>query len=121
MIRFVKTNRIGAAVSGSDDKSIKLWKDNINIKTLQGHNNSIRGLCQINENFFASGSFDFSIKIWEINTWECIQTLVGHDSNIICVISLYNNINKSKNHGDNYIKKPLLIASCSNDKTIKIW
>jgi WD40 repeat protein len=111
----------GIIVSGSDDKSIKLWKDNINIKTLQGHNNSIRGLCQINENFFASGSFDFSIKIWEINTWECIQTLVGHDSNIICVISLNNNINKSKNLGDNYIKRPLLIASCSNDKTIKIW
>ena len=108
-------------VSGSDDKTIKLWKDNINIQTLYGHNNSIRSLCQINENYFASGSFDYSIKIWEINTWECVQTLVGHDSNIICVIALNNNNNKNKNLRNNIIKKPLLIGSCSNDKTIKIW
>ena len=109
----------GIIISGSDDKTIKIWKDYINIKTLEEHKNSIRSLCQINENFFASGSFDFSIKIWDINTWECIQTLVGHESNIICVISLNNNNQKSKTL--NYMKQSLLIASCSNDKTIKIW
>ena len=109
----------GIIISGSDDKTIKIWKDYNNIKTIEEHNNSIRSLCQINKDYFASGSFDCSIKIWNINTWECVQTLVGHDSNIICVISLNNNNQKNKNM--NYMKKPLLIASCSNDKTIKIW
>ena len=107
-------------VSGSDDKSIKLWKDNFNIKTIVGHTNSVRSFCQINSSYFASGSFDSTIKIWEINTWVCVQTLEGHDSNIICIITLNYNNNKQKNN-QNYVKNTSLIASCSNDKTIKIW
>ena len=97
-------------MSGSDDKTIKLWKNNINIETLEGHTNSIRTICKINEKYFASGSFDCTIKIWEINSWKCVQTLYGHESNIICLITL------NKHSSNNYI-----IASCSNDKTIKIW
>ena len=101
----------GILVSGSDDKTIKLWKDYNNISTLTGHKHSVRTFCQINSNYFASGSFDCTIKIWKINSWECIQTLTGHNSNIICIISLKsNNLNKNN-----------MIASCSNDKTIKIW
>ena len=104
-------------MSGSDDKKIKIWKDNINIKTIGEHKNSIRSLCQINDDYFGSGCFDCTIKIWEIYTWECVQTLIGHNSNIICLISLnYNNKVNSQQ-----IKNPALIASCSNDKTVKIW
>ena len=101
-------------LSGSDDNTIKLWKNYINIKTLKKHKHSVRALCQINNYYFASGSFDCSIIIWEIKTWKCIQTLVGHNSNIISLISLEYK-NKSTNNYDN------TIASCSNDKTIKIW
>ena len=100
----------GIIVTGSDDKTIKLWENNFNIKTLEGHTHSVRTFCQLNDKYFASGSFDCTIKIWEINTWKCVKTLYGHESNIISLISLKPDISNNN-----------MIASCSNDRIIKIW
>ena len=101
-------------ISGSDDKTIKIWNYNTQenkyelFKTLSGHNHSVRTFCQIDDNHFASGSFDCSIKIWDINSWNCVETWIGHDSIIIWMIII------------NYDGKKI-IASCSDDKTIKLW
>ena len=103
-------------ISGADDMKIKIWKkimngnNNINnewkvIKEYIGHKHSIRTLCKINEDTFASGSFDGTIKIWNLNEKEAIQSLEGHKSYVISVIQIKN--------GD--------LVSCSNDHTIKIW
>jgi WD40 repeat protein len=101
-------------ISGADDMKIKVWKNvghrnNINnwkiIKEYTGHKHSVRTLCKINEDTFASGSFDGSIKIWNLNKDEAIQSLEGHKSYVISVIKIKN--------GD--------LVSCSNDHTIKIW
>ena len=108
----------GIILSGSDDKTIKIWKDYNNIMTLKEHTHSVRTFCQINKRFFASGSFDSTIKIWEIDTWKCVQTLIGHNLNIICIITLKNYNFEYKEY---YKNKSNAIASCSNDKTIKIW
>ena len=107
----------GVLVTGSDDKTIKLWENEFNFKTLEEHAHSVRTFCQINKKYFASGSFDYTIKIWEIDTWKCVQTLYGHELNIICLISLKHQ-NDSGNEENGYNE---LIASCSNDKSIKIW
>jgi WD40 repeat protein len=94
-----------------------LWKpekneseeDNYNlIQTLAEHRSSVRTFCQVDRRHFASGSFDNTIKIWEIDTWKCVETLNRHNMHVIGVISLR-------------INGKIAIASCSNDKTIKIW
>ena len=105
----------GILLSGSDDNTIKIWemKPEQNdkyrlIKTIKEHNHAIRTFCQIDRKHFASGCFDSTIKVWEIGTWICVETLVGHTSNIIGIIYL-------KMNGRN------TIISISNDKTIRIW
>ena len=54
---------------------------------------------------FASGSWDYTIKIWDTNTWKCVQTLEGHTK---CVNSVAWNCQG-------------ILASGSADTTIKIW
>jgi WD40 repeat protein len=103
----------GIIVAGCGNKIIKLWKpksDNTYeiSKIIGAHSKEIRTLCQVDETHFASGSFDNTIKIWDIDTLECVQTLDEQTSYILGIINL-------KMEGKQ------ALASCSKDKTIKIW
>ena len=49
-------------LSCSDDKSIKIWKNENCIKTIKSHNHNVRIFCQINKNYFDFGNFDKTIK-----------------------------------------------------------
>ena len=95
----------GYIISGSDDNTIKIWSNYKNIGELKGHTDSIRSLCKISDNLFASSSFDKTIKIWDINNMRMIQNLEGHQDNVIGVI----------------FHKLGFLISYSNDHTIKIW
>ena len=96
-------------ITGSEDNTIRIWKKESEnyeiIKVLKGHELPVRTLCYISENYFASGSFDDKIKIWDLKNYKEVQTLKGHTSNVICVIK-YNED---------------MLISCSSDKTIRIW
>jgi WD40 repeat protein len=90
---------------GCEDRTISILKNYKEIEHINGHNHSVRTLCKIDDNYFASGSFDKKIKFWDINTKNNIYTLEGHTGNVICIIKLKDN----------------KLVSCSSDKTIIIW
>ena len=48
-------------ISGSDDKTIKIWKVQQYIRTKFGHNHSVRTLYKLNNEKFVSGRFDNNI------------------------------------------------------------
>ena len=87
------------------DKLIKIWDNYKFKKDLVGHTKPVRSFCEISNNLFASASFDKTIKIWNISQMDCVQTLTGHQANVICLL-----YHSSGN-----------LISCSTDHTIKIW
>ena len=53
---------------------MKLTNPNLScIQTLEGHKRSVYSIIQLNDGNIASGSFDYTIKIWDINTYQCIH------------------------------------------------
>lgn len=72
-------------------------------KTFKGHTNGVMCL-QFDEHILATGSYDATIKIWDIETGLEIRTLSGHASGIRCL-----------QFDDNKL------ISGSIDSTIKVW
>ena len=58
------------------------WKyGRYTMKEFKGHTNGVMCL-QFDDNILATGSYDSTIKIWNIDTTECIRTLRGHTKGI---------------------------------------
>jgi WD40 repeat protein len=91
--------------SSSSDGEIKIWDKNYScLKTIIDHEGPVFSLIQI-ANIMASSSGSGEIKLWNLDTMEHIVTLTGHTK---CVNFLHDLGND-------------MLASASDDKTVKIW
>jgi len=80
------------------------WKyGRCSIKTFKGHTNGVMCL-QFNETMIASGSYDTTVKLWDIESGKELCTLSGHTSGIRCL--------QFDDHK---------LLSGSLDNTIKVW
>ncbi|KAL8920603.1 MAG: hypothetical protein Q9172_004430 [Xanthocarpia lactea] len=80
------------------------WKHGrYSTKIFRGHSNGVMCL-QFDDHVLATGSYDATIKIWDLETCEEIRTLKGHESGIRCL-----QFDDSK------------LISGSIDRTIKVW
>lgn len=80
------------------------WKyGRCSIKILKGHSNGVMSL-QLYDNILATGSYDATIKIWDLDTGEELRTLTGHTMGVRCL-----------QFDDNKL------ISGSLDKTLKVW
>ena len=69
------------ALSGSQDRTIKLWEvsSGREIKTFIGHSNFILSLAISRDGKFAlSGSEDSTMKLWNISSGREVRTFTGH-------------------------------------------
>jgi WD40 repeat protein len=96
-------------VSGSRDKTVKIWNAASGdiIKTLLGHSNWVNSVAfSPNGTQIVSGSADKTVKIWNAATGLVEKTLQGHSQGVTSVAFSPNGTR---------------IVSGSSDKTVKIW
>ncbi|KAK0632942.1 hypothetical protein B0T14DRAFT_542129 [Immersiella caudata] len=76
-------------------------------QTLEGHSDGVWSVTfSPDSKLIASGSYDKTVKIWDVATGACTQTLEGHSHGVRSVT---------------FSPDSKLIASGSYDKTVKIW
>ncbi|MEH2104168.1 MAG: ribosome assembly protein 4, partial [Nostoc sp.] len=79
----------------------------IEINTLEGHSNGVSSVgFSPDGKTLASGSYDNTIKLWDVSTGKAIKTLNGHSSGVSSV---------------GFSPDGKTLASGSGDKTIKLW
>ncbi|KAJ8133537.1 hypothetical protein O1611_g93 [Lasiodiplodia mahajangana] len=77
------------------------------IQTLEGHQGQIMSIAiSPDGRWLASGSDDYTIKIWDVVVGACIQTFEGHNRGILSIA---------------VSSDGRWLASGSSDRTIKIW
>ncbi|NXG69255.1 PLAP protein, partial [Baryphthengus martii] len=77
----------GLMLTGSADKTIKLWKAGRCERTFTGHEDCVRGLAVLSEMEFLSCANDASVRRWQISG-ECLNVYYGH-TNYIYSISVF--------------------------------
>jgi WD40 repeat protein len=107
--------------SGHEDQTIKLWnlKTGQILKILQGHTNRVWSVAfsptpinlqpdskRAKKTVLASGSADRTIKLWNWQTEQCLQTLKGHTSWVWAIA---------------FSPNSQLLASGSYDQTVRLW
>ena len=79
-------------ITGHFDRTIKLWDIRIEerrsiINEFKGHNNWISNLKFINNEIFASTSYDGSVKLWNIGTNISLFTISQQDEKVFALDS----------------------------------
>jgi len=101
-------------VSSSRDKKLMIWEltpgdENVGYarRALGGHSEPVAAVTLSSDGQFAlSGSWDRTMRLWDLNTGSTVRTFQGHEKDVFSVAF----------SGDNR-----QIVSGSRDKSIKLW
>ncbi|WP_437589434.1 AAA family ATPase [Sorangium sp. So ce1000] len=77
------------------------------LRTLEGHTNAVAGVAMTQDGRFAvSGSWDKTLKVWDLATGQLLRTLAGHADSV---------------NGVAVTSDGRIAVSASSDKTLKVW
>jgi len=100
-------------LSGSRDKMVIMWTLDgseafgVPRKSLKGHSHYIEDVCMSSDGQFAlSGSWDGTLRLWDLNTGQTTRRFVSHEKDVLSVAFSADNRQ---------------IVSGARDKTWKLW
>ncbi|KAK6029422.1 PUL domain protein [Ostertagia ostertagi] len=95
----------GYYLTGSADKTIKLWRDDNEVRTYTGHTDVVRALLVVSVDRFLSAGNDSTVRMWHTETGVCLATYTSLvDTFIFCLALVDNNV-----------------VSCSEGGHVEVW
>ena len=92
--------------AGGNESIINLFSNSLeHMGYFSGHKHTIQCLCAISNKILVSGSYDTTIKIWNIEDRSIMSTLSGHTKGVSTLC---------------YVKEGVLVSG-SDDKSLIIW
>jgi len=101
---------------------IEEFRQHVSInEILNGHTDIITVLCfSPNSRYLISGSDDCTIKVWSLESWTCLKTLVGHQNRILCLCFSRNGEMFASSENENHLEKKD-DGECAEKGVVKIW
>ena len=96
---------VGVMLTGSADKTIKMWKGGACQKTLGGHTDCIRGLAVLSPEEFLSCANDCTVKRWT-SEGQCTGTFHGHENYVYSMALMPNGVD---------------FVTSGEDRTVRVW
>jgi WD40 repeat protein len=120
IVSFAKSISNDLIVFGSSDHKVRIWNRKTALASptgrsteqfefiLKGHTRNVSCVVVISDKYIVSGSWDKTIRVWDIKTGRCKYILSGHTEQINDIFVLSD-------------EEPYSLVSCSKDKTIRKW